>query len=258
MLNNFELFVAIRYFRGKKDKFISLVSYLSMIGIMLGVAILIIVMSVMNGYEVELIDRILGINGHLSVSNTESNVKNYEQLVDEVKKIKGVQYAAPILIGQALAVSEGNSLGVMIRGMNEKDLEVKPIMKTAIEEGNIKNFDNSNEIIIGISLAEQLGVNIGDTIKLIAPKATSTIAGLIPRMKAFKIAAIFDVGMYEYNSSTVFMPLDKAQVFLECYNSVSEIEVILSDPSMLETIKSNIHHQISYDFVIRDWGMVNH
>ncbi len=257
MIKNFEWKITKRYI-GFDNKFISLVSHLATIGIVLGVMVLIIVMSVMNGYEVELIKKILGINGHITISNYEYKLDNYDKIVQKVENISGVKYTALLVTGQALAESNGNSTGVLVRGMNSDSLSRKPIMKQALVEKDEKAGFATNEILIGNTLVKNLGLGIGNKIRLLVPKFETTVLGAIPRMKTFYIIGIFDVGMYEYNASTVFIPLKTAQVLFEKGNSISEIEVIVDDAKKVDEIKRNILNDLpNQDLLLTDWGLAN-
>ncbi|WPX96013.1 lipoprotein-releasing ABC transporter permease subunit [Candidatus Bandiella euplotis] len=255
MIKSFEWKIAKKYI-GYHNHFISLVSYLATLGIALGVMTLIIVMSVMNGYEVELIKKILGINGHISISSYEHKIGDYNKLIQKVKDIPGVTYAAPLVTGQALAESNGASTGVLVRGMDMDSLNKKPIMHHVFA-GAQMTFEK-NEILIGRSLAKNLNLNVGDKIRLMIPKLEATVLGVIPRLKTFYVAGVFDVGMYEYNASTVFIPLHTAQILFERGDFVSEVEVIINDPKKIDKIKMDIlNTSQDQDLLLTDWGLAN-
>ncbi len=258
MIKPFELMIALRYLRAKRrESFISIVSWFSLIGIALGVATLIIVMSVMNGYHVELLSRILGINGHISVSLEREKISDYDQYVEKIAKIPDVTYAAPLVLSQAMATANNSSVGVMVRGMSADSLEHKPVMKETLDLVSLNQFKENAGIYLGRSLARQLNVSIGDTIKLITPETTSTLIGNIPRMKTYKVIGTFDVGMYEYNATTIFMPLEEAQLFFKLGNTVSDIEVLANDPENMDNIKLEISKLFPNEVRLVDWGMAN-
>lgn len=258
MIKPFELMIALRYLRAKRrEGFISIVSWFSLIGIALGVATLIIVMSVMNGYHVELLSRILGINGHISVSLEREKISDYDQYVEKIAKISDVTYAAPLVLSQAMATANNSSVGVMVRGMSADSLEHKPVMKETLDLVSLNQFKENAGIYLGRSLARQLNVSIGDTIKLITPETTSTLIGNIPRMKTYKVIGTFDVGMYEYNATTIFMPLEEAQLFFKLGNTVSDIEVLANDPENMDNIKLEISKLFTNEVRLVDWGMAN-
>ena len=255
MIKAFEWKIAKRYI-GFSNNFASLVSYLATIGIALGVMTLIIVMSVMNGYEVELIKKILGINGHITISNYEYKLDHYDRFIKKIEDIPNVKYTAPLITGQALAEKNGNSTGVLVKGMNSDSLNNKPVMKKAFIMR--KAGFHANEIFIGNSLAKNLRLNIGDSLRLLVPKLETTVLGAIPRIKTFYIAGIFDVGMYEYNASTVFIPLKTAQILFEKGNSISEIEVIVDDAKKVDKVKESIINNLpNKNLLLTDWGLAN-
>ncbi len=258
MFKNYEVKIALRYLKSKrKEGFISVVSAFSFIGIALGVATLIIVMAVMNGYEVELIKRILGINGHISISSPYGKIEDYHKLLDDIRKIENVKFAAPQIIGQALATNQENASGVLVRGMEGADLEKKPIMSSSVKMGNMKDYIEGKGILIGTTLASNLRVGVGSYVKIIAPSTDSMVIGSIPRMKTFKVVGIFDVGMYEYNSSTIFMPLSFARKFFQYYDSVSDIEIIVHKLSEVDLVKSEIALISNETLNIVDWSVTH-
>ena len=257
MIKSFEWKIAKRYI-GYNNQFISLVSYLATLGIALGVMTLIIVMSVMNGYEVELIKKILGINGHITISNYESKLNDYNRIIKKVEEIPDVKYTAPLVTGQALAENNGHSGGVLVRGMDIESLNKKPIMKNTLIGQSAPMSFAKNEILIGDVLARSLGLHVGDKIKLLVPKLETTVLGSIPRIKTFYVAGIFDLGMYEYNAGTVFIPLKTAQILFEKESSVSEIEVILNDIKNINSVKMNIlENAADQNLLLTDWGASN-
>lgn len=240
MIPKYEWLIAWRYLKSKqKDSFISVISAFSLAGIALGVATLIIVMSVMNGYEVELIKRIIGINGHLTINRESGDIYDYDSYVSEISKIEGVEFSAPMITGQGMASHESASSGVMVRGMRASDVMEKPALEDAIKFGSIYH-DNTNEVIIGATLARKLGVKMGDKIKLISASSDVTILGTMPRIKTYEVVGIFDVGMYEYNASTIFMPLEAAQNYFDHENAVTDIEIILSNHKLTDVVTNEI------------------
>lgn len=258
MLQNYEWMIAKRYLRAKrKESFISIVSWFSLIGIALGVATLIIVMSVMNGFHKELMSKILGLNGHLTVSFEYTPIKDYSDAVQKIESVKGVQFAAPLVIGQVMATAESGSQGVLIRGMRPEDLVRKPLLHNQIDATELQELKDREGVVIGIALARILNVQKGDRIKLIAPEAGATVIGLIPRMKTYKIIDTFDVGMYEYNASTIFMNIEDAQVFLNKRDEATDIEVMVSNPENMDEYKAEIASKFDHSLRMVDWGMAN-
>lgn len=261
MIKNFEWQIACRYLlTKKKDGFISVINTLSLIGIAIGVSVLIIVMSVMNGYETELIQRILGINGHITIMAPGNRLMSFDKsLSQQIQDIPGIKFVAPIITDQAMVMGR-NATGVVIRAIDGVDLEQKPIMTNSLLGEGFSPYRRGEGILIGVELAKQLDVSEGDSIKLISPELDNLAIGAIPRAKTFKIVGVFDVGMCEYNSSIVFMPLKSAQLFLGINQQISGIEVILHKHTDLQHIKNAISQVLesnSKDLVIVDWTQQN-
>ena len=260
MISKLEWLIARRYLTSKhKDSFISMIGAFSFIGIMLGVATLIIVMSVMKGYETELIKRILGINSHIVISNDLQSIPDYHQKINVIKKIKNIQHIAPVISGQAMANNHDTNIssGAIIQAIDGNDLINKPVINTSIIRGDIKDYIDNKGVLIGNILANNLQINVGDTLRLLIPQSDTTILGSIPRSKTFDIVGIFDVGMYEYNSSTIFMPLKSAQTLFKKKDTVSKIEIITSAPDQLFKLKKQIFTLLGDDYYINDWTQTN-
>ena len=210
----FEWMLSLRYLRARrKEGFISVIAGFSFLGIMLGVATLIIVMAVMNGFRKELLDKILGLNGHLLIQPLEKPLTDWEEVAARVAGVQGIRLAAPIVEGQALASSPFNAGGVLIRGIRLMDLEKLPSVANNIKQGSLKGFDEEQGVAIGRRLADQLSLRSGDNITLVAPRGAVTPMGTTPRIKVYKIAAVFEIGMSEYDNAMVFMPLKEAQAY---------------------------------------------
>lgn len=251
----FEKMVAGRYLRSKrKEGFISVIAGFSFLGIMLGVATLIIVMSVMNGFREELIGRILGLNGHINVYSRSGPIYPYENVIERLRRIQGVVSAMPSVEGQALLSIEGAASGVVVRGLRPEDFAAKPILSTAIERKIAdEGYFGGDRVAIGSTMAERFRLSPGDKIVLIAPKGKTTPFGTMPRSRAFIVGAIFDVGMYEYNSSFVFMPLDLAQTFFQTGAGVSAIEIVTPDPAHFDATKAAIENEAMGEYAVSDW-----
>lgn len=246
--------VAGRYLRSKRrEGFISVIAGFSFLGIMLGVATLIIVMAVMNGFREELIGRIIGLNGHINVYERGAPLYPYQNVADVVAKMPGVVSAAPSIEGQALMNVQGNAAGVMVRAMTEQDFAKKPILSTSVQDHLPGNYFSGDQVAIGTNLAQRFNLQVGDKIVLIAPKGKTTPFGTIPRSRSFTVGAIFDVGMFEYNNGFVFMPLEIAQAFFDLGEGVSAIEVRVSNPQKLEAIKSSLKSELGPAYGVADW-----
>jgi lipoprotein-releasing system permease protein len=227
----FEWMLAIRYLRARRrEGFISVIAGFSFLGIMLGVATLIIVMSVMNGFRTELLDRILGLNGHLFVRGVTTYITDYDQITANIENIPGVVSAIPIVEGQVMASSQSNAQGALVRGIKGADLQRLKAVSSKVIEGALDNFDADEGVAIGIRLARNLGLKQGDNITLLSPRGAITPFGTAPRVKAYPIVAIFEIGMSEYDSSFVFMPLPEAQNYFRTGEGVTALEVMATHP----------------------------
>lgn len=237
----FERMVAFRYLRARRQEgFISVISWFSLLGIGLGVATLIIVMSVMNGFRAELFDRVLGLNGHLNVTSIDGGmVFDYAPLVEKIKLVKGVIEVSPSIEGQTLITHNGAASGALVRGVEPEIFQKREIIRKHIVEGSLADF-NDDKIAIGRRMALRLGLQVGDSLTLISPTSKTTVFGTAPRMKAFPIAAIFDVGMFEYDNGFVFMPLDAAKTFFRTFGGVSNLELYITQPHKFDDIKMDV------------------
>lgn len=239
----FERMVAWRYLRSRrKEGFISVISWFSLLGIGLGVATLIIVMAVMNGFREELFARVLGLNGHLNLYGQSGNLQHYEGLAAGLAGIKGVERVVPMVEGQALVSAHGNASGAVVRGLDLSDLQAKDAIARHVQLGKLTALNEPNTVAIGIRMAERLNVDVGGSITLLSPSGIATAFGTMPRLQAFKIGAIYNVGMFEYDNNFVFMPLSIAQNFFGMGNGITTLELMVADPHHLQPL---------YDAVVR-------
>ena len=249
--------VAGRYLRARKaEGFVSVIAGFSFLGIMLGVATLIIVMSVMNGFRAELLTRILGLNGHINVYSRSVPLQDYKVMQLKLEGLDGVVTAVPMIEEQALLSVHGSASGVIVRGLSQDDFRRKPILADSIIMGNLDDFSD-RKIAIGSTMADKLRLIVGDSITLIAPKGKVSPFGTMPRSATYAIGAIFDVGMYEYNSGFIFMPLEAAQTFYQMPGAVSSLEVFTDNPLQLEHIKQNISTALGDNIGVYDWRDMN-
>ena len=258
----FEFLVAFRYLKSKRrEKFISVTAIFSFIGIMLGVATLIVVMSVMNGFREEFVSKIVGLNSHITIFPKDYSKYNYKNIIDTVKTVDNVSIVNPVVEKQVMFVGNNNtSLGGLVRGINIEDLKNKKDIYNSIKEAELKDFDNSSLIIIGNQLALTLKLNIGDSIKVVAPEFNNTVLGALPRIKTYTVGAIFSSGMYEYDSMIAFIPLYFAQKQFNLNNAVTGIEIFLKNPNIAQQTLdkiSNILENNDVSFSIIDWKGVN-
>ncbi len=231
----FEWMLSLRYLRARrKEGFISVIAGFSFLGIMLGVATLIIVMAVMNGFRKELLDKILGLNGHLLVQPLESPLTDWQVVAERLSAVEGIRLAAPIVEGQALASSPFNASGVLVRGIRSADLVKLRSIANNIKQGTLDGFDEGQGVLIGRRLADQLSLRAGDSITLVAPRGAVTPFGTTPRIKPYKISAVFEIGMSEYDSAFVFMPLTEAQAYFNRSGDVTAIEVYVDNPDRVD------------------------
>lgn len=257
MFSPIERMMAWRYLRARKaEGFVSVIAGFSFLGIMLGVATLIIVMSVMNGFRAELVDRILGLNGHLNVYSQTGPLENYMSIVNRLETIEGVEGVRPMVEGQVLITVNGSANGALVRAMTREDFATKPIISESVIQGELTNF-GGEQVAIGTSLAQRLNLRIGDNITLLAPKGKASPFGTIPRSRAYSIGLIFDVGMYEYNNGFIFMDLKSAQQFFQLGDTVNSIEVMASDEQTADKIKPQLITAVGATAGIYDWREFN-
>ena len=254
----FEWMLSVRYLRPRrKEGFISVIAGFSFLGIMLGVATLIIVMAVMNGFRKELLGKILGLNGHLLVQPLESPLTDWEQVADRIAQIQGVTLAAPLVEGQALASSPFNAAGVLVRGHRARDLAKLPSVANNIKQGSLEGFDEGQGVAIGRRLADQLSVRAGDDITLVAPRGAVTPMGTTPRIKKYKVAAVFEIGMSEYDNVFVYMPLSEAQLYFNRNGDVTAIEVYTDDPDHIDRFRRDVSDAAGRPIFMVDWRQRN-
>ena len=223
----FEFTMAIRYLRAKNSRFCSIMALFSIIGIALGVATLIVVMSVMNGFRAKLLDSVLGINGHINVYFDRSINSDYHAVLKSIEKIPGVLKATSMTNDQVIVAANGGIAGSVVRGVSAKDLFNNTTVTNNVIVGNVEKFDEG--VIIGARLAEALNIDYGDNIILVSPEGFDVLLDEMPRMKEYKVVAIFDMGMFEYDNTLMYMPMKSAQAFFNYKDSVRNIEVFIDD-----------------------------
>jgi lipoprotein-releasing system permease protein len=254
----FEWMLAGRYLRSRRrETFISVIAGFSFLGIMLGVATLIIVMAVMNGFRAELLTKILGINGHLLVQPIGSELDDYDAVSARLENLDGVQFAMPFIEGQVLVSGPAGSLGALVRGLRETDLRKLPLVSGNVRSGTFDNFDSASGIAIGTRLARQLGVSVGDLVRVISPNGNVTALGVTPRVKAYPVTAIFEIGMSEYDGTMAFMPLNEAQLYFNQEGIVTGIEVFTDDPDSVGTIRPMVEEGAGRPTFVTDWRQRN-
>nr|WP_294522851.1 lipoprotein-releasing ABC transporter permease subunit [uncultured Rhodopila sp.] len=261
MFGPFERMVAGRYLRARKgERFVSIIAIFSLVGIALGVATLIVVTSVMSGFQVELVSRILGVNGHITVeAYAGQKLDDYQKLVAQVRGLPDVASATPVLDGQALLSTEGGGArGGLVRGISLDDLRGLHPISDHIIAGSLANFTGDDAIIVGVSLANAYRLRVGGSLTVISPEGAATAFGTIPRVRAYRVVAIFDAGLNDYNSSVVFLPLPAAQVFFQKPNAVTGIEIRLKDADEVNAVGRELAPLLQGRQVYaRDWRHAN-
>jgi len=250
--------LSLRYLRARrKEGFISVIAGFSFLGILLGVATLIIVMAVMNGFRKELLDKILGLNGHLLVQPIDSPLTDFDVVAQRISRVEGVRLAAPIVEGQALASSPFSAAGVLVRGLRADDLTKLTSIASNIRQGSLDGFDQGQGVLIGKRLADQLTLRAGDNVSLVAPRGAVTPMGTTPRIKTYKIAAVFEIGMSEYDSAFVFMPLSESQAYFNRAGDVTAIEVYTDNPDRVDRYRKLINDAAGRPVFLIDWRQRN-
>ncbi len=250
-----ERLLAMRYMRSRRSEgFISVIAWFSLLGIALGVATLIIVMSVMNGFRAELVGRILGLNGHLAVYSTSTRgVGDFDNLAVRIAGIPGVIAVTPQIEGQVMVSTRGNTSGAVIRGVRWADLAARKPLWDALDEGAITRFKEGKGILMGHRLSQSLGLKEGDSVTLVGAKGRTTPFGTLPQRRTFKIAGLFDVGMFEYDKAFIFMPLKPAQSFFGSDGRVTGLEIYTGDLNLTDPVRANISQILGDDTGVNDW-----
>ena len=254
----FERMVAWRYLRSRRrEGFVSVITGISLIGIALGVATLIIVMAVMNGFRIELLNRILGLNGHMLVRAETRLVTEFDPLAQRIAAIDGVTRVAPVIEGQVMASSDAAAAGALVRGVRQADLRSLKLVSDNIVAGDLDRFGAPDTIFVGVRLARQLGAFPGATITLLTPRGTVTPFGVTPRVKQYRVAGLFEVGMSEYDSTFIFMPLAEAQRYFRTGDAVTALEIMTVDPDDIARFRYPISEQLGPGLRLVDWQQIN-
>jgi lipoprotein-releasing system permease protein len=253
----FEWMLSARYLRAqRKEGFISVIAGFSFLGILLGVATLIIVMAVMNGFRKELLGKILGINGHILVQPLETPLTDWKDVAERISQVQGVRFAVPVVDGPALA-SSSNATGILVRGIRAVDLNQLPSIAGGIKHGSIEGFDGGPGVAIGQGLADRLSVHVGDSITLVAQHGAVTPMGVMPRIKKYQVAAVFEIGMSEYDAGIVFMPIAEAQAFFNRNQDVTAIEVFTANPDRIDLFRKTVAEAAGRPIFLVDWRQRN-
>ena len=259
IFNETERTIAMRYIKSRRvEGFISVSAWFSLIGIVLGVATLIVVMSVMNGFRTELVDRILGINGHLIVYKKNGlSIENYHKIVNQISDTQNVIAVTPYLEGQALAKTKNSVSGIIIRGTKWSDLPAKKLLWKSLDDATIENFKIKQNVILGYRLAQRLNLSVGDYLSLISPNVMETAIGVLPIKQNFMVGGFFDIGMYEYDNNFIFIPWEKAEKFLSTKQIAHGIEIFLQNPKTTKNVYLDLNTKLNESFTIIDWKKRN-
>jgi len=254
----FEWMVALRYVRARRaDGFVSVIAGFSFAGIMLGVATLIVVTSVMNGFHRELMDKIMGINGHAFLQAVETPLTDWDDVAAKTSAIPGVKIAIPMVEGAAGISTQFGQSGVLVRGVREKDLLRLPGIASNVKTGSLEGFEKGEGVAIGQRLAETLGVSVGDKVSLLIAKGAQTPFGVAPRIKAYTVSAIFSIGMSEFDNVFVYMPLLEAQMFFNKENEATVIEAFVDDPDQMDAFRAKLEKAVTRPIIVTDWRQRN-
>ncbi|MBN9497666.1 MAG: lipoprotein-releasing ABC transporter permease subunit [Alphaproteobacteria bacterium] len=254
----FERMVAMRYLRARRQEgFISVIAWFSLTGIALGVATLIIVMGVMNGFRAELLGRILGLNGHMTVYGAAEPLRDWDAVAQRMRSLPDVVDATALVEGQAMATANGAASGALVRAMKPEDMARRTLIVSNVKSGDIADFTGDDAAMIGIRMAGRMGLKVGDRITLISPQGNVTAFGTMPRLRAFKIAAIYEVGMFEYDNAFVFLPMEAGQNFFRTGEDVSGIEVFVRDPQRVWRARQDVIAAAQQPVRVLDWQQAN-
>lgn len=258
-LSRYERMIAKRYLLpGRGEAFIALVASISLVAVMLGVAALIIVMSVMNGFRAELIEKSVGVNGHAVVQGYGNDLRDWRMVMEEAKKTPGVTDVTPLIETPLMASFDGRVEPVLVRGMTMEDITKNSLIAKSEVAGSLKALKpGSMDIAIGSQLAQKLGVNVGNEISLISPQGQTTVFGTVPRIVSYRVVALFEVGIYQYDEAFVVMPIENAQTLFLMGDSVGMIEVNTEDADNVREILKPLAEKVNGIAVINDWQSMN-
>jgi lipoprotein-releasing system permease protein len=259
ILSRYERMIARRYLLpGKGEAFIALVASISLVAVMLGVAALVIVMSVMNGFRAELFDKVVGLNGHAVIQGYGGRLPGWRDVLEEARKTPGVTSATPLIEQPLMATYQGRVEGVLARGMRVEDIRDNPVLDGKVIDGDLKALTpGSGNVAIGARLADMLGARVGDSISLISPDGQTTVFGTVPRIVGYRVAAIFEVGVYDYDKAFVIMPLEDAQTLLMLGDAVGMVAVQTVDPDRVAEILHPLVNKVGNQGMITDWRQMN-
>jgi lipoprotein-releasing system permease protein len=254
----FERMVAWRYLRPTKGEgFISVIAGFALVGIALGVGTLIVVLAVMNGFRAELLGRVLGVNGHATVVSGPAGIPDFDGMVAKLQGSPGLVGVMPYVEGQVMASANGVASGALVRGVRAADLETREVFATHLRDGTLAALAEPGTAAIGSRMAERMGLGLGSQVTLISPKGAATALGNVPRIKAFTVAAVFEVGMYEYDNSFIYIPLADAQAYFQLPDRVNAVEIMVEDPDRIGSYRRDLQSRLGRDVRLVDWQQLN-
>jgi lipoprotein-releasing system permease protein len=254
----FERMVALRYLRARRQEgFISVIAWFSLTGIALGVATLIIVMAVMNGFRAELLGRILGLNGHMTVYGATGPISDWDAVTQRMRALPDVIDASPLVEGQAMVTANGVAGGALVRALRPEDMARRSLIVSNIRNGALADFQGDDTAMIGVRMASRLGLATGDRITLISPQGNVTAFGTMPRLRAFRVAAIYETGMFEYDNAFVFLPMEAGQNFFRTGDGASGVEVFVRDPQRIWQARREVVAAAGQGVRVLDWQQAN-
>lgn len=264
MLTQFECFIALRYLKTrKKDSAVTTIALFSLAGITLGVMTLIVVLSVMRGVRMEMINSIIGLEGHVTaVAANSRSITDFEPLVDAIKGVEGITGVTPLVQGQVMLSFQGAAVGALATGIRADDLKEKPLLADDLDAQAMQQFADGQGILIGSRIAQRYGIRTGDSVTLISPEGRATPAGMVPRIQAYPVAGIFEIGMYAYDNGAVFMPFEKAQVFFKLADAegpgrISKLEIMSDDADGAASLAQDIANVSQGTLRTYDWQRSN-
>jgi lipoprotein-releasing system permease protein len=254
----FEWMIALRYLRARRAKsFVSVIAGFSFAGIMLGVATLIVVMSVMNGFHLELMSKIIGINGHVFLQGVETPLNDYDAVGKRLEQVPGVTIVIPMVEGAAGVSSPYQQSGALVRGIREADIKRLPGIAGNVRRGTLEGFDTAGGVAIGAKMAEQLSVRVGDTISILTARGAATPFGVAPRIKAYPVVAIFQIGVSEFDGIFVYMALSEAQAYFNREDEASVIEAFVENPDDMDAMRVKLDKAVGRPMIMTDWRQRN-
>ncbi|MFM8799901.1 MAG: lipoprotein-releasing ABC transporter permease subunit [Tagaea sp.] len=254
----FERMVAMRYLRARRQEgFISVIAWFSLTGIALGVATLIIVMAVMNGFRAELLGRILGLNGHMTIYGANGPLADWANVTDRLRALPDVIDASPLVEGQAMALANGVASGALVRALRPEDMARRSLIAGNVRRGALADFAGDDAAAIGVRMASRMGLSPGDRITLISPQGNVTAFGTMPRLRAFRVVAIYETGMFEYDNAFVFLPMEAGQTFFRTGEDASGVEVFVRDPQRIWQTRQSVVAAAGQGVRVLDWQQAN-